>query len=173
MRSLAARVRRATLLDAEQLWSAYGSDPAPLLQNQTLAALQGVPGFRIYLEVDGHELFALESTSAQAAGKPLPSPYGYTRLPRVAADAQRDARAFADGAHPSWADASPFLWPMLSSSTSLFDAACSLVDVSGGGAVALGPVGEGKSLGLRQVASALTDRYRDWTVLWREARAPP
>jgi hypothetical protein len=173
MRSLAERIAEADLLGAEVLWAAYGVRPEDSLVNATLERLDGVPGFTLYLAIDGHALFtdSLERTEGDISL--TESPFGYTRLP-VRATPRYVPLLFVEGGQPSWDDALPEQWPMLRATHSLFEGlATRLGRGGGGGVVAIGPIGEGKSLAIRQVATRVGREMKEWTVLWRDQGAPP
>ncbi|WP_344441462.1 SIR2 family protein [Kitasatospora nipponensis] len=174
MRSLRSQVldNKADLLDAEVLWAAYETDAAAVTSG-TLGDFVGAPGFTLYLGVDGHELFT-DELERETEPEETSSHYGYSRVPRILVDtASYQPGAFAEGSQPVWADAAPGSWPVLSSTVSLEQKVVECLRVGGGGgAVAIGPLGEGKSLALRQVAHAVASSRPEWTVLWREPGAP-
>ncbi|MGW0733234.1 P-loop NTPase [Streptomyces sp. NPDC002851] len=176
MRSMRERVLdEADLLQAEVLWAAYDSDPARVVGDGVLAELVGAPGFSLYLGVDGHELFTDELDLEEAETGETASPFGYSRVPRrVTAPASYSPGAFAEGSRPVWADAKPGRWPVLGATGDLERQVSGWLDRGGGGgAVAIGPLGEGKSLAVRQVALTVAASRPEWNVLWREPGAPP
>jgi hypothetical protein len=172
MRSLAEHAREGSdLLDTEILWAAYEQSADLVLENSTLKSLYGVPGFHLYLGIDGHALFGTDEPAAGLAAK---SPYGYTRLPASAGRQQYSPAHFVDGSQPVWADAVAGQWPLLAATEELSRRLATWLRAGGGGGVvAIGPLGEGKSLALRQVALAAAASHPDWTVLWREPGASP
>lgn len=177
MQSLADRVKEADLLNAEILWGAYAPKSAAVLENEMLAELDGLPGFTLYLGIEGHKLFgpAVEEPGEGPDDDPAStsSPFGYTRLPASALPRAEPGVSFADGAQPRWADAEPGRWPMFSATRDLTAKARAVLGGGGGqGVVGIGPLGEGKSLGLRQAALALSREVSGWTVFWREPGAP-
>jgi len=173
MRALARRLREsADLAASEVLWGAFARTREGALGEGTLQNLDGLPGFNLYLDVDGHALFD-DEPSGQV--EELPSPYGFSRLPTVATRASQpvESLSFLDGQHPTWQDARAGEWPLLSPAAVIKDRLEQwVVRDGGGGAIAIGPVGEGKSLALRQVALRVSEERPDWTVLWREVGAP-
>ncbi|MFB6556306.1 SIR2 family protein [Streptomyces sp. NPDC056405] len=175
MRSMRSQVldNKADLLEAEVLWAAYETDAAAVTSG-ALGDFVGAPGFTLYLGVDGHELFTDELERDEVETEETASHYGYSRVPRILADsASYQPGAFAEGSQPVWADAAPGCWPVLSSTASLEQKVVDCLRVGGGGgAVAIGPLGEGKSLALRQVAHAVASSRPEWNVLWREPGAP-
>ncbi|MFI0015354.1 P-loop NTPase [Streptomyces griseus] len=175
MRSMRSQVldNTADLLEAEVLWAAYETDAAAVTSGP-LGDFVGAPGFTLYLGVDGHELFTDELEGDETETEEAPSQYGYSRVPRVLADSgSYQPGAFAEGSQPVWADAAPGRWPVLRSTVSLEQTVVEcLRSGGGGGAVAIGPLGEGKSLALRQVAHAVAGSRPEWNVLWREPGAP-
>jgi hypothetical protein len=173
MKALVEHTDRAEYTAVEVLWAAYEDNVERVCEGSLITKLLDRPRFQLYLGVDGHELFADTVPSrAELASLPQP-PYHYTLLPPHRDDIQHDPARFADGQQPDWPDAEPGAWPMLTAATELHGRLASVLDADGsGGVVASGPLGEGKSLALRQVA-LLTARQRpDWTVLWREPGAP-
>ncbi|MER7968223.1 SIR2 family protein [Streptomyces sp. NPDC096080] len=174
MKSLRSRVLNKTdLLQAEVLWAAYETDAAAVTSG-VIGEFVGAPGFTLYLGVDGHELFPDELSGDGAETEETSPHYGYSRVPRsLAVSASYEPGAFAEGSQPVWADAAPGRWPVLSSTASLEQRVVQCLRVGGGGgAVAIGPLGEGKSLALRQVAHSVASSRPEWNVLWREAGAP-
>ncbi|MEV6727652.1 SIR2 family protein [Streptomyces sp. NPDC051364] len=175
MRSLRSQIldNKADLLEAEVLWAAYETDAASVASG-ALSDFVGAPGFTLYLGVDGHELFTDELERDETETEQASSYYGYSRVPRTLTDsASYQPGAFAEGSQPLWADAAPGCWPVLSSTVSLEQKVVECLRVGGGGgAVAIGPLGEGKSLALRQVAHAVAASRPEWNVLWREPGAP-
>ncbi|MFF8317792.1 SIR2 family protein [Streptomyces bobili] len=175
MKSLRSRVlNEADALQAEVLWAAYEKEPAKAIGQGALRELVGAPGFTLYLDVNGHTLFSglLDGKGGQA--QEVSVPHGYSRVPiRTSTDTYNPV-PFADGHQPGWADAAPGRWPMLSSTLELEQELCHRLDSgSGGGVVAIGPLGEGKSLAARQVAMKVAAARIDWNFLWREPGAPP
>ncbi|MEU9533629.1 SIR2 family protein [Streptomyces sp. NPDC048213] len=174
MKSLRSQVlNKADLLEAEVLWAAYETEAAAVTSG-AIGEFVGAPGFTLYLGVDGHELFTDELEQDEAETEETSSPFGYSRVPRILVDpASYQPGAFAEGSLPVWADAAPGRWPVLSSTVSLEQRVVECLRVGGGGgAVAIGPLGEGKSLALRQVAHAVAGSRPEWNVLWREPGAP-
>lgn len=175
MKSLYSRIlNEAALLESDVLWAAYDKDPEIALNEGALKDLLVAPGFSLYLGVDGHELFVDELDRGSSTAEESPSPFGYTHVPRYPVSPRPNDAHFADGGQPEWADATPGHWPTLTSTRALEEKLLSSLNRGGGsGAVALGPLGEGKSLAVRQVAMAVAASRHDWSVLWREAGAPP
>ncbi|WP_055490505.1 SIR2 family protein [Streptomyces sp. TP-A0356] len=175
MKSLRSRILNdADLLQAEVLWAAHESEPADALGDGVLNELVSAPGFSLYLGIDGHELFGGELDADGVEAQEKASPFGYSRVPRRAPSSQYDPAHFAEGRRPDWDDAGPGRWPVLSSTQTLEQELLDcLENGGGGGVVAIGPLGEGKSLAVRQVAMSLASSRQDWDVLWREPGAPP
>ncbi|MEU1867857.1 SIR2 family protein [Streptomyces gardneri] len=174
MKSLRSQVlSKADLLETEVLWAAYETDSSAVTTG-TIGTLVGAPGFTLYLGVDGHELFTTEVERDQKEAEGTVSPFGYSRVPRTLVEpASYLPGAFAEGSQPVWADAAPGRWPVLSSTVSLEQRVAECLRTDGGsGAVAIGPLGEGKSLALRQVAHSVASSQPEWHVLWREPGAP-
>ena len=170
MTSLASRVKESTLLNANVLWAAFNEDPNQVLANETLRALDGSPGFALYIGVDGNLLF--QDGCEEAPPGPI-APFGYTGLPLNNPPTTYEPEAFVEGREPSWADAESGRWPILTPTNTLIDAAQSAIGTNGGKCiVAVGPMGEGKTLALRQAAVQISDANPEWQVLWRELGAP-
>jgi hypothetical protein len=175
MKSLRSRVlNEADLLQSVVLWAAYEKQPADAVGDGVLAQLMGAPGFSLYLGVDGHELFTDDLDRNDDEAQAASSPYGYTRVLRQVTATGYSPGPFAEGRQPDWADAEPGRWPMLGSTATLERELTQQLDSGGGGGVvAIGPLGEGKSLAARQVAIQVAEGRPDWNVLWREPGAPP
>jgi hypothetical protein len=172
MRSLQVRVERSDLLDSEFLWAAYSQDSRLVLQNETLAAMVALPGFNLYCGVDGQAIFDPAAYDALDV-PPLPSPFGYSRVPKSnTMSTDYSASRFADGHEPTWADVQSDQWPVLSASKQFQNMLESKIEQRGGGIVAIGPMGEGKSMALRQAAYWTSTYFPEWIVLWSEPAAP-
>ncbi|MFF3839788.1 SIR2 family protein [Streptomyces sp. NPDC001930] len=173
MKTLVEHMDRAEYSAVEVLWAAYSNNVDSVREGSLITKLLERPRFQLYLGIDGHELFADAIPLAELPSRPQP-PNRYTLLPLKKDDVRHNPARFADGHQPDWPDAEPGAWPMLAAATELHQRLGSVLDADGGGGVvASGPLGEGKSLALRQVA-LLTARERpNWTVLWRESGAPP
>jgi hypothetical protein len=180
MKCLAQRVEEADLLEAEIVWAAHDSNLNAILSNPILASLSDAPGFALYLGIDGHSLFQEtpqdETTDHRGdleARAPSLSPFGYTRLPVPDGRKGYDPRRLADGGQPTWSDATTNTWPLLGATIELISRLEVLLESGGGGGIiGIGPVGEGKSMGLRQAAVSISQSQPDVTVLWREPGAP-
>lgn len=170
MASLVERAGESELLDAEILWGAH--DRVPRTETgDALTDLREIPAVTVYTGIDVRELF--EDAPAPGAEPVDVSPYGYTRLPVACDTTAHLPERFVEGGHPTWHDAVPGRWPMLAATRELKAGLETwLQKGGGGGVVAIGPVGEGKSLAIRQVATAIGADFPDWTVLWREPGAP-
>lgn len=174
MKSLRSRVlNEADLLQAEVLWAAYETDATAVAGEGVLKELVAAPGFSLYLGVDGHELFTHELDRDETEAEEAPSPFGYSRVSQRPLATPSDVTgAFAEGRQPGWTDAEPGRWPVLSSTVTLERKLLERLDSGGGGVVAIGPLGEGKSLAARQVALSAAAARPEWNVLWRELGAP-
>ncbi|MFR0353350.1 SIR2 family protein [Streptomyces sediminimaris] len=175
MKSLRERVLDdADLLQAEVLWAAYERDARAVIGEGVLKQLVNAPGFTLYLGVDGHELFHDVLDENVDTAEETSSPFGYSRVPRQVSAKGYDPAHFADGRQPDWADAEPGRWPALSSALQLEEELLQRLERGGGGGVvAIGPLGEGKSLAIRQLAVKTAVSRPDWNVIWREPGAPP
>lgn len=174
MKSLRSRVLNKTdLLQAEVLWAAYETEAAAVTGG-VIGEFVGAPGFTLYLGVDGHELFTDQLKRDETESEEASSPFGYSRVPRTpVVSTSYQPEAFAEGSQPVWADSAPGRWPVLSSTVLLEQRVVERLRIGGGGgAVAIGPLGEGKSLALRQVAHSVAGSRPEWNVLWREPGAP-
>ncbi|MFF9115656.1 SIR2 family protein [Streptomyces massasporeus] len=173
MKSLRARILdEADVLDTEVLWSS-NSDNFEALANGALRGLVGAPGFNLYLGVDGHKLFEGLGQQDNSVSSSKPAPYGYSKVPASISSTSFDPVPFVEGKQPGWDDAKLGSWPFLSSARMLQQELLHWMELGGGGgAVAIGPLGEGKTMALRQVALEIRGKYRDWAVLWREPGAP-
>ncbi|PRB14752.1 SIR2 family protein [Microbacterium sp. MYb62] len=169
MRVLERHAASPSVLSAEVVWCSH----APKLEEAggSIQRLHGMPGFHVYSGIDAATLFDAP-IGLRAASPTLASPRGWTRLP-VQVDEYRPPREFFEGAQPSWSDGVAGRWPLLSPGRELLFEARSRMSsgTTTAGLVALGPIGEGKSMALRQVAMELAGDT-DWTVLWRAPGAP-
>ncbi|HEV3360788.1 MAG TPA: SIR2 family protein [Pseudonocardiaceae bacterium] len=169
MTALTERVSEADLLGAEILWAAYDPDPGKVASNPTLYSLSTMPGFTLYLGIDGNKVFDSPSIKSKSVKV---SPFGYTLMSTINIPDGPVNTDFIAGRNPSWADAVPGAWPRLEATDALCAKANDILAHGGGsGVIALGPMGEGKSLALRQSALSIA-AASDWTVLWREPGAP-
>lgn len=175
MKSLRSRiVNDAELLETEVLWASYDKSPETITANDDLKSMVSAPGFNLYLGVDGHQLFSDDVAPDTAPAGDFPSPFGYRLVAPLTPKGPVSFTHFADGGQPTWGDAEPGVWPTLASTEELEAQLTTWLDNGGGGgAVATGPLGEGKSLAVRQVALNVGRNRPDWTVLWREPAAPP
>ncbi len=174
MRVLELHARQQTLLNAEIIWCAHSPNVRETLSNPILGRLSEGPGFQLYSDIDGATLFD-SPVGVRVAPPSLSVPRGWTPLP-VHLDRLRDPEEFSAGASPSWSDALPGRWPLLSGARELLDEVSEAMarDTSEAlGVAAIGPLGEGKSMASRQVAMHVAEQENDWTVLWRESSAPP
>lgn len=175
MKSLRSRViYDADSLQAQVLWAAYESDVAVVVGDGPLKELVEAPGFSLYLGVDGHTLFSDDLGDGTEAESEEAAPFGYSRVPRQPrGTSSYQPSAFVEGRQPEWADAEPGRWPLLTATVRLREEVDRALDADGGGgAVAIGPLGEGKSLAVRQVAVVVAEARPEWQVLWREPGAP-
>ncbi|MFB7884484.1 SIR2 family protein [Microbacterium sp. NPDC056057] len=172
MRVLQRHASDQSLLNAEVVWCAYSKDRVQVTQNPVLGRLAKSPGFQLYTGIDASTLFdapiGLQSTSP-----PPSSPRGWTALP-IRIDTYRPPHHFSEGATPSWSDAVPGRWPLLTATREVIEEAERIADsgVPSAGVAAIGPLGEGKSMALHQAAMAFADRS-EWSVFFRSAGAPP
>lgn len=172
MRVLQRHAHEHVALNAEVVWAAHSQNRATVESHPVLHRLVASPGFQLYVGIDAASLFDAP-IGVRTALRRSGIPRGWTALPVVDAKA-RSARVFSEGATPTWGDAADGQWPLLSASTQLLGAILHQMDGGAGrGVAAIGPLGEGKSTGLRQVAMRVAQRDSDWTVLWREQGAPP
>lgn len=175
MMSLKERIAESELLEAEILWCAYEHTDSVVNENSILDSLRNQPGFTLYLGIDGNKAFDIPAgpDDGLTSHSGLVAPYGYSHLPIQLVPKTRSSVTFVDGQQPTWKDAAEDVWPWLNSTVELHRNLEKLLQRDGGGGVlALGPMGEGKSLALMQVASRLAETS-DWHVLWREPGAPP
>ncbi|WP_328978015.1 SIR2 family protein [Streptomyces canus] len=172
MKSLRVRILdEADLLDTEVLWAANSAN-FDSIANGVLHELVGAPGFNLYLGVDGHKLF---EGIRQENNIPIeqPAPFGYSWVPANVSETSFSPVRFVEGKQPGWDDVKLGSWPLLSSARMLREELLHWMDLGGGGgAVAIGPLGEGKSMALRQIALEIREAHSGWVVLWREAGAP-
>jgi hypothetical protein len=171
-RTLLAHAAYPSIANAEVLWCARSDSEAELLTVPVISALNNRPGFQLFTGIDGTKVFS--GRVVRPTGATLyPLPRGFVRLP-VRDEGEFDPLELSRGEQPSWRDASPRRWPLLGAGKQLLEAAQNLIERDASGIVAgTGPLGEGKSVALRQIAMELAVRQEDWQVLWREAGAPP
>nr|WP_240930913.1 SIR2 family protein [Rhodococcus sp. B10] len=175
MSSLEECIKEDDLYDSELCWAAYDADPTKSLDNEILGSLDGRSGFTLYVGIDALELFSGAIADSGTNGEPLVGPPGYFRLPvKIDGNADDNRLTFADGGQPQWKDAVFEEWPLLESGQELLGELRKVLESGGGGgAVAIGPMGEGKSIALKQVALQAASLFEEeWTFFWREAGAP-
>lgn len=183
MRELNIAFTDGQLYDSEICWSVFSSNEFSIQENSELAKLVGSPGFNIYFGIDASRLFQVELNSinvdTEIGGASLaiaPSGFSIVNPTQNIFDHNLDVTSsseFADGRQPKWIDALPNSWPRLDATSELETSLIEVLEAGGGGgAVAIGPIGEGKSLGLMQTAIRLADKFPSWTFLWREHGAP-
>lgn len=175
MRSLRERVlNEAELLETDVLWASYEKTPERAGNEGALDGLIGAPGFNLYLDVDGHALFSASAEQESSPSIDTSAPFGYSRLPLMGGGVNHGYSGFADGSQPTWEDAEFGRWPILATTKELRNRLDGWLERGGGGGVvAVGPLGEGKSLAIRQLALSASKERIDWQVLWREPGAPP
>lgn len=174
MQALLERVQERDLYESEIVWCSYNSDPSDVLKNTVVGALQGSPGFSLYAGIDVNTV--LDELLLEAALEDLQpgpqAPFGYSRVRPTQNSGNPSTTPFIDGGPPSWADAAEGQWPRLSATDEMILQLEHRMNSATPGIVAgIGPVGEGKSLALRQVALHAANTP-GWTVLWREPAAP-
>jgi hypothetical protein len=168
------RLEERDLFETELCWAVYGEDAERALNEAAVDAFYGLPGFNLYLGVDAHSLFGpIEVDEPSTASKAGFQPPGHTWLRGIGRSNESGMSGFVDGSQPSWDDAAPGVWPELTATREMIAATATILRAEGGSAVVVvGPLGEGKSLGIRQAALRIADMFPDWAVLWREPGAP-
>lgn len=161
----------------EVLWATFGLTDQQIEGHSYVKSLIGLPCVNIYKNIDAQELF---SRLAQDKGLPSPraaepAPPGYSLVDSTLRDFQSQSLPFADGGQPKWKDAIDDQVPLLTNTLYLHQLTESLLagETTKRGVAAVGPVGEGKSMGLRQVAVRVASGRPEWTVVFREVDAPP
>lgn len=179
MRFLVARINTLHVKNSQILWSTHDSDPLRLKQHESLSKLEGVPAVHFYLGVEAGSALADANTSSGLSLTEEPKsqgdaesmawvPFGYSSLDLSSRTENYDPLFYLRGGQPMWDDAAVGPWPVLASTQSLYIKARKTVEQGGGrGHIALGAMGEGKSLALRQVATKLKKEFPDHLVLWR------
>lgn len=157
-----------TLTDAEVLWSTFDGNANNALDVPIIAELDGRPGFHLFVGVDAGELFVTADTTEPLTAEVL-LPRGYTSVEGVPLIASLPI-SFAEGAQPTWTDAANGTWPLLSPGKQLYDL---VAEGSKKLVAAVGPIAEGKSTALKQVAWRLANETESCRVIWREAGASP
>ena len=171
MRVLERHAAHQALLNAEVVWAAHTSEPDEIQQHPILSRLIQSPGFQLFFGINAATLFTGLSGSTSAIKRKFIR--GYLTLPALS-NSLKSHLPFSEGARPGWADAAPGEWPELEGAKQL-RAAVNLA-ISGKDrkiVAAIGPMGEGKSTALMQIADSLSRDQPDWKVLWRDAGASP
>jgi hypothetical protein len=168
-RVLARHAAYQTLVNAEVVWAANTDDPSEILRNTVLTQLDGQPGFQLFVGIDGHRIFDAGRAPGNRRTIGL-LPRGYKVLP-VAETQPRSAVDFSQGSSPSWDDATPERWPQLQATRDLGAVLAQCIDAGHGAAGAIGPMGEGKSTAIKQLALQAAQKHPDLTVIWREPGA--
>ncbi|MGW0414445.1 P-loop NTPase [Streptomyces collinus] len=177
-RSLLERVRAKDHLGIDLIWCSYKKLAAAVEEAPLLLELQKAPRWTFYEDIDAHrtfpKLFAGYSTAVQ-------SPPGWTRIDRDLLDnlaaeehTSEEIESCFDGREPGWRDALDARIPRLSVVGKLTGDMhrCLNGTIDKRVVAAVGPMGEGKSIALRQAAVDLVRRRDDITVFWREHRTP-
>lgn len=175
MRSLKSRITdEYDLLNCDVLWCCYDDAPPKPTEGESIGEFVSTPGVTLYTGVDGHKIFDFGLREYNVANRHGVVPRGYTQILEITADEDVNPEGFVGGRHPTWADAAPGAWPMLEASKKVKNVVEKAMSDGGGrGVISVGPLGEGKSLSIRQVAVAVATEKPDWAVIWREAGAPP
>lgn len=182
MSSLSERITEADQLDMEILWAQYSNNISTFRSNPTLARLEGLPGVTVYLDIDAQKLGTLLSAGREHSDEHRseinPAPFGFTTITqKVAQTLQLSApegttfQDFLGGARATWSIAASRNTPILVREHRLLKELEQALSERGGAVLAIGPMGEGKSIALKQVALDIA-RSSEWTVLWREPGAP-
>ncbi|MEU0597815.1 SIR2 family protein [Streptomyces sp. NPDC006393] len=175
-RSLLERVRERNLYGFDVIWCCYEALDDAVRASPLLAELRRPARWTFYDRVDAHRLFPRLYSAYQDT---VQCPPGWIRIDRsfldsVAADEHtaQDVERFFDGAEPGWATALDPRVPRLSVVGRLTGELNGCLDgrLDKRVVAAVGPMGEGKSIALRQAAVDLARGRDDVTVLWREHR---
>lgn len=176
-RSLRARVGEKNMVGMDLIWCSYEALTEESFGSGLLSELSDAPRRSFYHGVDANRLFPQVLNSSLDT---LQCPLGWTRIvPSVISDPAREPSAervvaFFDGAEPDWALAVDPRIPKLSTVTRLTEAVGTCIDGRSDKRIvaAVGPMGEGKTMALRQAAVDVLAAHPDTTVYWRDAGAP-
>lgn len=170
MTSLSNVFSDASDLDVEVIWGVHEPTLEGLYSNDTLRELVTLPGFTCYTGVDASDLFM---DLVRPLGETvIPEIIGFSKVEVVSGEGGPGSR-FLDGAYPTWRDAMPGVWPRLTKTEMLIDSVeDALSDSAMRIVAAVGPVGEGKSLALKQTMISVHAMSGTRRVLWREPGAP-
>ncbi|MEU2280708.1 SIR2 family protein [Streptomyces sp. NPDC013178] len=176
-RSLREHVQEQERNGVDLIWCSYDPLTEASFSSGLLKELVDAPRKRFYHEVDAGRLFP---AVVDAYEKALERPPGWLRLDRALLDdmatttpAREDVVGFFDGAEPDWSTALDTRVPRLSLVAELTEAVRTCL--AGGDeriVAAVGPMGEGKSMALRQATVDLVRERDDLTVFWRERGEP-
>ncbi|MEU9088189.1 SIR2 family protein [Streptomyces sp. NPDC048357] len=178
-RSLREFVREQDMQRTDLIWCSYDPLTDESFSSGLLGELLEAPRRSFYQGIDANRLFPGLVDSYVAA---VECPRGWRRVDRSLLDdlgtrtpGEAEAVAFFDGAQPDWPEAVNPRIPRLSLVGELTEAVTQCLDGGGAGAggdgrivAAVGPMGEGKSMALRQATVDLARTRDDVTVLWRE-----
>ncbi|MGW2744988.1 P-loop NTPase [Streptomyces sp. NPDC001450] len=173
-RSLQERVREKNLYGLDLIWCSYDELAVAVEASPLLSEFQQAPRWTFYDRINAHRLFPRLYESYM---RTVQCPPGWTRLDRALLDAlteeempAADVKRFFDGAEPRWETALDPRVPRLSLVDRLTGdlAGCLSGTLDKRIVAAVGPMGEGKSIALRQAAVDLVRGRGDVTVLWRE-----
>ncbi|MFF4429177.1 SIR2 family protein [Streptomyces sp. NPDC001513] len=180
-RSLREFAREQDMQRTDLIWCSYDPLTDESFSSGLLAELLGAPRRSFYHGIDANRLFPGLVDSYVAA---VECPHGWRRIDRPLLDdlgtrtpGAAEAVAFFDGAQPDWPEALDPRIPRLSLVGELTEAVGRCLDGAGGSGgaggdgrivAAVGPMGEGKSMALRQATVDLARTRDDVTVLWRE-----
>ncbi|MGW2918980.1 P-loop NTPase [Streptomyces angustmyceticus] len=175
-RSLRECVQEQDMHDIDLIWCSYDPLTNESFSSGLLRELNEAPRRTFYHQIDANRLFPNLLDAYVAA---VECPRGWCHINRGFLDevgsrtlSEKEVVAFFDGAQPDWPEAVDCRIPRLSIVTKLIEAVrnCLRDDVDGQIVAAVGPMGEGKSIALRQATVDLVCARDDITVLWRERR---
>ncbi|WP_354395774.1 SIR2 family protein [Streptomyces atratus] len=173
-RSLREYVQEKDAKGVDLIWCSYDELTEASFSSGLLRELGEAPRRSFYHQIDANRLFP-DLVDAYVAA--VECPHGWRPINRPMLDAmgvrtpgEEEVVAFFDGAQPDWPEAMDHRIPRLSPVTDLNEAVRHCFDGDSGGQIvaAVGPMGEGKSMVLRQATVDLVRSRDDVTVLWRD-----
>ncbi len=168
MKALERRASELDLLDSELLWASYSEEGSQIAQNPVLRGLIGSPHINFYTGVDGNQLF--RRIGRQATELHVIPGFAVLDFQQTTAQHPLVSPIISPDASDRYAVSE---WPVLESGRQLLAATEGMLAHGDSRlVVALGPMGEGKTVSMHQVARTLISGGAEVTVIWRLAGAP-
>jgi hypothetical protein len=180
---LRTRARQKEMSGIDLVWCSYAPLTEADFETGLFNELRSAPRIAFYHGIDANDVLPRLCDSYLAAA-PQPALDGWVDLDTAFLEkvtsrtvAESEVLAFFDGAQPDWPTALDPRIPRLSLVTRLTEAMDACLDgaASAGGkriVAAVGPMGDGKSMALRQATADLARSRTDVSVHWKKPGTP-